>query len=180
MDSKMLIKNAMKGDSRSQRLLFDSYSPMLFSVCMRYCKSREEAEDALQDAWIKIFNSLEQYESRGKFEAWLRTIAINTSIRRRQKLYFVNEKNGYEILPDYYENADILESMHADEILSMIDRLPDGYAEVFKLFVIDDFKHKEIAEIMGISESTSRVKLTMARRKLQKMIINLDKHLAHE
>jgi RNA polymerase sigma-70 factor (ECF subfamily) len=179
MTETQLINKCIKGDSNSQKSLFEKYTPMLFMVSLRYARSREDAEDALQESWVKIFNSLESYQSRGKFEAWMKTIVINTALRNGSKAYFKNEKNGFEYLVEEEIEPSVVAEMSYNEIMEMVNQLPDGYAQVFKLAVIDDFKHKEIAALLNIAESTSRVKLTLAKRKLQKMVNDLNNYYVH-
>jgi RNA polymerase sigma-70 factor (ECF subfamily) len=174
MTEEKLIANCIKGDAQSQRLFFDQYTPTLFAVAIRYARSREDAEDVLQESWVKIFNALSTYENKGKLHSWMKTIVINTALRSNQKAYFKNEKNGFDAMIEESVDPDIIESMNYHEIRALVDKLPDGYAEVFKLAIIDDFKHKEIADLLGIAESTSRVKLTIARKKMQILVNELN------
>jgi RNA polymerase sigma factor (sigma-70 family) len=176
VDEKTLISLCVKGDLQSQKSLFYKYSPTLFKVARRYSTSKEHAEDVLQEAWLKIFNALVNYIDNGKLEAWLKTIVINTALRSGSKAYFKYESNGIDDLEEGYTFPDAIPSMHYDEIIQLIDKLPPGYAEVFKLAILDEYNHKEIGAMLNIAESTSRVKLSEARKRIQKMIEINDKY----
>ena len=132
-----------------------------------------EAEDILQDAFIKIFNNLQKYEGKGSFEGWMRRIAVNTALKNYHKSSYQKEKIGLE---DYQEGAldpEVLSTLHEEEIMGVIAKLPDGYRMVFNLYVIEGFSHKEIATQLKIQESTSRSQLVKARKMLQSKITQL-------
>jgi RNA polymerase sigma factor (sigma-70 family) len=175
VDEKQLILNCIKGETKSQRTLFDKYSPLLFNVCRRYTSSREIAEDVLQEAWLKIFKGLNTYQHNDKLEGWLKTIVIHTALRNNTKSYFKFEINGFELMSESEVDPDVISEMNYSAIIQLIDQLPTGYAEVFKLAILDDYNHREISEMMNITESTSRVKLSEARKRMQKLILENDK-----
>lgn len=153
--------------------LFRQYSGKLLAVCIRYTRHRMEAEDILQDAFIKIFKNLEKYEGKGSFEGWMRRIAVNTALKNYNKSSFQKEKIGLE---DYQENAlapEVIASLHEEELLKVVGELPDGYKAVFNLYVIEGYSHKEIADRLEIQESTSRSQLVKARKMLQSKITQL-------
>ena len=132
-----------------------------------------EAEDILQDAFIKIFSNLGKYEGKGSFEGWMRRIVVNTALKNYHKSSYQKEKIGLE---DYQEgalNPEVLSSLHEEEIMNVIAKLPDGYRIVFNLYVIEGFSHKEIAAQLKIQESTSRSQLVKARKMLQSKITKL-------
>ncbi len=147
----------------------------MFNVSRRYTTSREIAEDVLQEAWLKIFNGLQTYQHNNKLEAWLKTIVIHTALRNNTKSYFKFELNGFEVMNEAEVDPNIISEMNYTSIIQLIDQLPPGYAEVFKLAILDDYNHKEIAEMMNIAESTSRVKLSEARKRMQKLVVENDK-----
>ncbi len=180
MNESKLIKNCIAGDSASQRELFDRYTAVLYKISLRYCRSAEDAKDVLQEAWIKIFNGLANYRHDGKFESWMKTIVVNTAIRNYKRLYFKNERYSYEDVTEESVDSSVIDKLEVEEVLGLVNRLPSGYSEVFKLAIIDDYKHKDIAKILGIAESTSRVKLTIARRKIKEMVIEMNKFYAYE
>jgi len=173
LNQKELIAGCIRGDRQCQKELFRQFSGKLLAVCIRYTRHRMEAEDILQDAFIKIFKNLEKFEGKGSFEGWMRRIAVNTALKNYNKSSYQKEKIGLE---DYQENAidpDVIASLHEEEILKVIGGLPDGYKTVFNLYVIEGFSHKEIAEQLEIQESTSRSQLVKARKMLQSKITQL-------
>ncbi len=132
-----------------------------------------EAEDILQDAFIKIFSNLEKYEGKGSFEGWMRRIVVNTALKNYHKSSYQKEKIGLEDYQGGSLNPEVISSLHEEEILNVIAKLPDGYRMVFNLYVIEGFSHKEIAEQLKIQESTSRSQLVKARKMLQSKITQL-------
>lgn len=175
MDTEAIIKAAVKGSSKAQRQLIDAYSSLLMSVCRRYCRSKEEAEDSLQDSWIRIFRGLPKYRERGQFKAWICRIAVNVSLRNIEKnrdiVPLENEHAG--IFADLSPGA--LEQLKAEDLLEIINKLPERCSVVFKLYVIDGFSHRDIAELLEINESTSRVYLTRAREILREQVVQIEK-----
>ena len=173
MNQKELIAGCIRGDRQCQMELFRQFSGKLLAVCVRYTRHRMEAEDVLQDAFIKIFKNLEKFEGKGSFEGWMRRIVVNTALKNYNKSSYQREKIGLE---DYQESAldpDVIASLHEEEILKVVGQLPEGYKAVFNLYVIEGFSHKEIAEQLEIQESTSRSQLVKARKMLQSKIAQL-------
>ncbi|MEM6965250.1 MAG: RNA polymerase sigma factor [Bacteroidota bacterium] len=173
MNQKELIAGCIQGDRQCQMELFRQHSGKLLAVCIRYTRHRMEAEDILQDAFIKIFKNLEKYEGKGSFEGWMRRIAVNTALKNYNRSSFQKEKIGLE---DYQENAlapEVIASLHEEELLKVIGELPTGYKAVFNLYVIEGYSHKEIADQLEIKESTSRSQLVKARKMLQVKITQL-------
>ena len=170
MNQKELIAGCIRGDRQCQKALFQQYSGKLLAVCIRYTRHRMEAEDVLQDAFIKIFKNLEKFEGKGSFEGWMRRIVVNTALKNYNKSSFKKEKIGLE---DYQEGSmdpDVIASLYQEELLKVIEELPNGYRIVFNLYVIEGFSHREIAKELGIQESTSRSQLVKARKMLQSKI----------
>ncbi len=170
MNQTELITGCIRGDRQCQKALFQQYSGKLLAVCIRYTRHRMEAEDVLQDAFIKIFKNLEKFEGKGSFEGWMRRIVVNTALKNYNKSSFKKEKIG---LQDYQEGAmdpDVIASLYQEELLKVIEELPNGYRIVFNLYVIEGFSHKEIAKELDIQESTSRSQLVKARKMLQSKI----------
>ncbi len=170
-----LILLCKEGNVGAQKMLFMRHSPLLFNVALRYTRSKEDAEDALQESWVNIFNSLDTYKEEGKLIAWMKKIVINKSLRNSNNSWFNTELMEVMDLEVSGEEPMVLQDLESEEILKVINRLPDGYSQIFKLNVIDGYKHAEIAEIMGIGESTSRSKLTIARTKLKDLILGTSK-----
>jgi len=134
-----------------------------------------EAEDILQDAFIKVFDNIGRFEFKGSFEGWIRRIVINTALKNYSKKSFKQEQIGLENQPELPLDPEIYSNLEEEELLRLINRLPDGYRLVFNLYAVEGYSHKEIAELLGIQESTSRSQLVKARKMLQGMIIDLQK-----
>ncbi|MDZ7743127.1 MAG: RNA polymerase sigma factor [Bacteroidota bacterium] len=154
----------------------------MLAVCLRYCKSYEEAEDVLQEGFIKIFNNIEKYRMDGSFEGWIRRIMVNTAINN----YHANLKYYYQENVDELEEVKDLNATNDDQykfngrlpkekLMDLIQDLPDGYRMVFNMFAIEGFSHKEIADILDISVNTSKSQLSKARRNLKQRIKELEK-----
>ncbi len=175
MDSEKIIQGCLRGDRISQKQLFDRYSGKMLAVCMRYARHRMEAEDLLQDGFIKVFTNLNQYKWEGPFEQWVRKIMINNAIKNCNKKSFQNEYNAGDDLPDSVEEPEAIDQMAESELLKMINELPEGYRLVFNLYAIEGFSHKEISESLQIEESTSRSQLVKARKALQEKLLKYQK-----
>ncbi len=165
-----IIQGCMQGDRKFQQVLYNHFASKMFSVCLRYANEYNSAQDLLQEGFVKVFKNIDKFRSEGAFEGWVRRIFVNTAIehyRKHVNLYALHdsEVRSYEY---YEENA--LETLKHEDILKMIQTLSDGYRTVFNLYVIEGYSHKEIGEMMGISEGTSKSQLARARYLLQKMI----------
>ena len=169
MSLEQLIHKCKSNDTKAQSELYQLFSSKLFSVSLKYSSSYAEAEDNLQDAFITIFAKIKQYKNKGSFEGWLKRITINTIMQRyrSQKVFeIVNE----EAIVD--ENIDIDDdNVGLDFLLQCIQELPDRYRLVFNLYVLDGYSHKEIAEMLSISNGTSKSNLARARMILKDKII---------
>lgn len=153
-----------------QELLYNRFSPKMYAVCLRYCGNSDDAQDLLQEGFVKVFKNLEKYRGEGSFEGWIRRIFVNTSIehfRRKVTITTVTETQEAAI-QDKEWNA--LESMAEKDIIKVIQQLSPGYRQVFNMYVIEGYSHKEISEILGISEGTSKSQLARAKVILKKMI----------
>lgn len=168
---KELIQSCIKGNRNSQRMLYEQFSGKLFALCLRYAKDRADAEDYLQEGFIKIFTNLGQYKFEGSFEGWMRRVIITTALQHLRK---DKQQPEYELPEKHIALADgsddVLDKLSADELMEHIQALPAGYRTVFNLYVLEEFSHKEIAAELGISEGTSKSQLARARALLQKMI----------
>lgn len=167
MNDSTLVEKCIDGDQQAQRMLFDKFAPKMLGVCMRYAKNTEQAEDVLQDGFVKVFSKLNLYKG-GSLEGWVRKIMVNTSldqIRKNGKF-----KNNVAMDPVDYkveQNSFILESLQADDLLKLINSMPDGYKTVFNMFAIEGFSHKEISKELEISENTSKSQYSRAKAYLQ-------------
>ena len=147
----------------------------MLAVCLRYTRHRMEAEDILQDAFIKVFDNISKFEFKGSFEGWIRRIVINTALKNYSKKSFKQEQIGLENQPELPLEPEIYSNLEEEELLRLINQLPDGYRVVFNLYAVEGYSHKEIADLLGIQESTSRSQLVKARKMLQGMIVELQK-----
>lgn len=162
-----LIAKASKGNRRAQHDLFALFSPKMLSVCRQYVKDVDLAEEVMLTGFFKVFTHLKSYKAEGSFEGWIRRIMVNESIselRKSQKLLF---NDAAEIENSIEHVAYIETEMEVDEIQKIIDRLPEGYKTVFVLYAVEGYKHSEIAELLQISEGTSKSQLSKARKLLQ-------------
>ncbi len=170
-----LVKKCLQGEKNAQELLFKTFANKMFAVCLRYSNAREDAEDILQEGFVKAFKNLKMFEFKGSFEGWLRRIFVNTAIEHHRK----NAKWMYseDVQEVNIENGDIsiLQRLRAEDLLKLVQKLPAGYRTVFNLFAIEGFTHQEIAAQLQISENTSKTQLFKARATLQKMIKEIDK-----
>lgn len=167
---KDLIEGCIRGDLKSQKMLYKLYYGFSMGICLRYAESREEAAEILNDGFMKVFANIATYQPDKAFRGWLRKIMVHTAIdhyRKNQKHY-----NALDLV--YAENElgfeDVLDTISAEEILAMVQQLSPAYRLVFNLHVIEGFSHPEIAEKLQISEGASKSNLFKARMKLQKMI----------
>lgn len=172
-----LINGCIDGNRRMQEELYRRFSPRMYAVCLRYAGNGEEAQDILQDGFIKVFKKLESFRGDGSFEGWIRRIFVNTAIehfRRKKYLTPVTEKEENTIEGNY---ASALDDMGAKDIMALVQQLSPGYRTVFNMYVVEGYSHKEIGDILGISEGTSKSQLSRAKVILQDMVRkHLDKN----
>ena len=143
----------------------------MFAVCLRYMGSTMEAEEVLQESFIKVFEKLKQWKGEGPLGGWIRTIVVNTALTRlKNNKKFRLDKNIDEAVALSDNGEDQLEALQAADLMKLIAQMPDGYKTVFNLFVVEGYGHKEIAEVMGISESTSKTQFLKGKNWLVKRI----------
>jgi RNA polymerase sigma factor (sigma-70 family) len=167
LNDQQLIKRCLKNEDGSLDELYRRFSPRLFGICLRYSKSRAEAEDLLHDGFIRILDHLKEFRNEGSFEGWLRRIMVTTAINHYRKHHgriVSSEMVAWE--EDRTASNDVLEQLAAKDIIALIEELPDGYRMVFNLYVIEGYKHREIAELLNITESTSKSQFMKARKVL--------------
>lgn len=170
MSDEELIEGCIREDRSFQGLLYEKYADVMFGICMRYSNTREEAEDVLQEAFIKIFDKISRFRGDGSFEGWMKRIMVNTALSSKDKRILKYETSDIEDGPEPSMDAGAIHSMSQREIIEVINSLPEGYRVVFNLFAIEGYPHKEIARMLDISESTSRSQYARARKQLMKMI----------
>jgi len=166
-----LIHQCKQQDIRAQEKLYRMYAGKLFGLCLKYSNNYQQAEDNLQDGFITIFNKINQYEDKGSFEGWMKRIVINTTLQKhRKEKYFeiINEN----LLEDPEVEIDD-EEISTDFLLESIQELPERYRQIFNLYALDGFSHKEIAEMLNISVGSSKSNLARARHILKSKIENL-------
>lgn len=148
------------------------YSPKMFSICLRYAKNQMDAEDILQEGFVKLFNNLEKFRGDGSFDGWVRRIFVNTAIEHiRRKTVNTSVGEGLEnSIVDTHQNA--LDNLYEKDIIASARTLSDGYKTVFNLYAIEGYSHKEIAGQLGITESTSKSQFSRAKAILRKIIVN--------
>jgi len=172
MDSdRQLIEGVLKKDPKAQETMYRRFAPKMYGVCLRFARNTMEAEDILQEGFIKVYTYLKDYRYEGSFEGWIRRTFVNTAInfyRRKSKELLEVSIQQHEIAVPF--NATIIENLSVKELLKLIQELPEGYRIVFNLNVMEGYTHKEIAELLGISENTSKSQLSRARTALQKKI----------
>ncbi len=168
MELDQLIKKCKKKNVKAQEQLYKLYSSKLFSICLKYANDYSSAEDTLQDAFITIFDKINQYKNQGSFEGWVKRITINTALQkfRKQKVFDIINEEQIEEVDVVIDEEDI----SLDYLLKIIQQLPDRYRLVFNLYVLDGYSHKEVAEMLEISIGTSKSNLARARNILKQKI----------
>lgn len=169
-----LITKCRSGHGKAQELLYKQFAPKMLAVCMRYAVDKMEAEDMLQNGFIRVFNKITEYRGEGSFEGWMRRIMVHSSIeyyRKHHKMIQVDmDDSGYE--PPV--NGIASSSLETKDLLKLIHELPAGYRMVFNLYAIEGYSHKEIADIAGITEGASKSQLSRARGILKQKIEQLE------
>ncbi len=170
-----IFVGCLKGNINYQKILFNRYSGKFMTVCLRYASDQMLAEDMLQEAFIRIFNHLDQFKSEGSFEGWMRRIVVNVCLKaiKNKRINFSTDDDAGIQIPD--KGTDAPSHLSEDELLRLIKQLPTGYRIIFNLHAIEGYSHDEIGEMLNIKASTSRSQLVKARKMLQQQIINLQK-----
>ena len=172
MTDEQLVKECVAGNAIAQKTFYDKFAKKMMGVCLRYCGSYDEAQDVLQDAFIKIFNKLPDFESKGSLEGWVRRIMVNTALDQYRKSKKHQNDLDVDAVGFLLEQKDfIVESMNAEDLLRIIHAIPEGYRIVFNLFAIEGYSHKEIAERLGVTESTSKSQYSRAKKMLRQILI---------
>lgn len=169
-DEISLIKACSNGDSKAFRKIYEIHSGTMYSICLRYMNNEDEAKDALQEGFIKVFKNISKFKFTGSFEGWMKRIFVNSSIEliRKRKMHLdVSELNSNELpLTAKIETG----SLDAEKMMTLVQQLPEGYRTVFNMFIVDGYSHKEISDYLEISESTSKTQLFKARKQLQEWL----------
>ena len=177
MSDQQIIDGCAKHDRKAQQLLYDKYSHFLLGVCLRYATDKAEAEDILQDSFLKIFFNIKEFSGTGSFIGWLRKVAVNTAITH----YHKNLKYRYHVEIEEYVSVETgISSFEedfftSDELYKVLNDLPAGYRMVFNLYAVEGYKHKEIAEMLGIDTNTSKSQYSRAKAAIRDRLEKLGK-----
>lgn len=172
-NEQQLVRECLANQRGAQQELYEKYKAKMFGICLRYMRTREEAEDVLLDGFMKVFRDLGQFKSKGSLEGWIRKVVVNTALmhlRKKVRFNFQNIDNEVVIETMEVEPA-VLQNIRTEAIIAMIQELPSGYQTIFNLYAIEGFSHQEIGEKLSIKESTSRSQYTRARRLLQALLL---------
>lgn len=180
LDEHELARRCQREDRSAQEALYARYARRMFAVCLRYARHRPEAEDLLQEGFIRVFDKLEAFRMEGSLEGWIRRIMVHTCINHLRRPSVRNEVLGADIALDGATKPVALGNLGQQELLRLVQLLPDGYRAVFNLYAVEGYDHAEIAAMLGINEGTSRSQLAKARRQLQRGIEDLNAKRKHE
>ena len=169
MTEQELIQACKKNSRKAQQKLFDLYSPKMNGVLKRYLRSREDAEDVLVEAFFKVFTNLDRFRGDGSFEGWIRRIVVN------EALMFLRKQHNFNMtveITDFDQpvRLNVMDDLAVKDIMKLMGQLPTGYRTVFNLYVIEGYKHREIADLLGISINTSKSQLILAKKRLKALI----------
>jgi RNA polymerase sigma factor (sigma-70 family) len=175
-----IIKGCKNGSPDAQEALYKKYSSRMKMICLRYVKNTFEAEDLFHESLIKIFNKINTYTGKGSFSGWINSITVRTAIdhyHKENKIRNTSQEYGMEEVNHSEEDGDdqfhrIAAQLQVDDLLAMVNKLPDGYRMVFNLYAIENYSHKEISKLLHISEGTSKSQLSKARKHLKEWIVN--------
>lgn len=171
MNEQTLIQKCIEGNAKAQKALFDKFAPKMMTVCLRYVSNRMEADDVIQDGFIKLFHNLPNYRFEGSFDGWVRRIFVNTALdhikRNKNSLFEVSvDEIQINVSSEYSPSA----ALQENDLLKMVQNLPTGYRTVFNLYAIEGYSHKEIGEMLQISENTSKSQYSRAKLFLQSQL----------
>ena len=173
-----IVEGCRKQKRKAQKMLYQLYYRKMLGISMRYCQSQDEAEDIVQEGFFNIFSKIKLFSGSGPFEAWMRRIIVNTAIDHYRKN---KNRKHEELLENNQDNVELMvqfpDNLTANQIMETVRKLPAGYLQVFNLFAIEGYSHKEIAELLDVSISTSKTQLLKARKHLQKLLLEMDKNI---
>lgn len=169
-----LLEGCRRGDPRAQELLYNLMASKMLGVCMRYAKDRFEAEDVLQMGFVKVFQKVKDFRGEGSFEGWIRRIMVNTAIEMYRKNQRVLNVVDLDEVNDAPQSMFDMNRLEAKDLLNLIHHLAGGYRVVFNLYAIEGYSHKEIAELLGISEGASKSQLSRARAVLREKLMKME------
>lgn len=169
-DFKSIISDCIAGSHKAQAKLYHHFAPKMFGVCLRYAKDATEAEDNLQEGFVKVFTNLKTFRQDGSFEGWIRRIMINVSLEKLRKQHLMYPVEDVSVYDSINYSDDVISQISANDLLKLVQELPPRYRLVFNLYVIDGMSHQEIAKEMSITQGTSKSNLARAREILKKKV----------
>jgi RNA polymerase sigma factor (sigma-70 family) len=175
MTENLMITGCLQNNAAAQRELYSRYAPKMLSVCYRFAQNREDAEDMLQEGFIKVFTQIHTFQNKGAFEGWIRRIIVHTCINIIKKNKKFNDNVDLAHAAEQSVRETVPGAMHAKHVVECIRQLPMGYRTVLNLYALEGYNHKEIAELLDIEESTSRSQYTRAKNMLEQILIS--KHI---
>lgn len=172
MSEQQLVEQCLNGKRSAWQELYERYKTPLFRLCLRYAANRQEAEDWLQDAFVRAFADLAQYRGGGPLGAWLRKVSLNTVLQnlRKKKAFFTDTDISTFSDSREAEDVHILADIDAQRLIALMQKLPDGYRTVFNLYVIEGYNHEEIASMLGIQSGTSKSQLSKAKAMMRNLL----------
>ncbi len=175
MTEQQMIDGCKAGDRRAQRAVYDRFSPLMSAVARRYCKRDADAEDVTVAAFFKVFDKIASFKEDGSFEGWIRRIVVNESLMLLRKKHALRQASELtEVNPASFAiPAEAADRLAEQDILTLLDAMPVGYRTVFNLYVIEGYKHREIAELLEISINTSKSQLILAKKRLREQLEKL-------
>ena len=179
MTEEQLVKECISRNAIAHKKFYDLFAKKMMGVCLRYAANPDEAQDVLQDGFIKVFSKLPKFVNKGSLEGWVRKIIVNTALDQYRKNKKYQSDVEIDAVSFRLEQRDfIIETINANDLLQLIQTIPKGYRVVFNLFAIEGYSHKEIAEQLGVTESTSKSQYSRAKKMLRKLLV--DNNIAEE
>ena len=172
LSDEVLLEGCIEGKRSMQEALYRKFSPVMFAICLRYAVDRPQAEDIMQEGFVKVYSHVKQFRREGSFEGWMKRIFVNTAIEWLRKNQQMNQMLDVDTTPMTRVQSDDFHHLSAKDLMAFIQSLAPGYRTVFNLYAIEGFSHKEIGEMLGISEGTSKSQFARARYMLEKMVLN--------
>ena len=168
-----IVKGCIKGNAAAQEQLYKTYASKMFGVCMYMTKDRMDAEEVMQEGFIKVYTNIKQYKNKGSFEGWMRRIFVNTALERYRKKSHMYAVNGAEDIAEDVGYNHIIDQISAQDLMVFIHELTPQYRMVFSLYAIEGYSHAEIGKMLNVSVGTSKSNLSRARKILQDKVIKL-------
>lgn len=172
MTEEQIVKECISGNALAQKKFYDLFAKKMMGVCLRYTNNYEEAQDVLQDGFIKVFGKLPDFVNKGSLEGWVRRIMVNTALDQYRKNKKFQKDVEIDSVSFKLEKSEfILETINAEDLLKIVRTIPEGYRVVFNLFAIEGYSHKEIADKLGVTESTSKSQYSRAKKMLRRLLV---------